>query len=161
MSLLQISEPGESPEPHQRKIAVGIDLGTTHSLVATVRSSSAEILADGEGRPLLPSIVRYHADGRVDVGYEARAAQSDDPGNTIVSVKRFMGRGVADVAKYGALPYRFTETPGMVSLETAAGPMLRLRYLPTVRPFQRNEPSIFGNCDQPLPVAKMVGVLYR
>src|ERR1700761_1415712 len=104
MSLLQISEPGESPEPHQRKIAVGIDLGTTHSLVATVRSSVAEVLADEEGRPLLPSIVRYHADGQVDVGYDARAAQSDDPANTIVSVKRFMGRGVADVARYGALP---------------------------------------------------------
>jgi len=121
MALLQISEPGESPEPHQRKIAVGIDLGTTHSLVATVRSSSAEVLADAQGRPLLPSIVRYHADGRVDVGYDARAAQSEDPANTIVSVKRFMGRGVADVARYGALPYRFTEAPGMVGIQTAAG----------------------------------------
>jgi molecular chaperone HscA len=121
MALLQISEPGESPEPHQRKLAVGIDLGTTHSLVATVRSSVAEVLADGERRPLLPSIVRYHAGGSVEVGYDARAAQSDDPANTIVSVKRFMGRGVADVARYGALPYRFRETPGMVSIETAAG----------------------------------------
>jgi len=104
MALLQISEPGESPEPHQRKLAVGIDLGTTHSLVATVRSSAAEVLADEEGRPLLPSVVRYFGDGRVDVGHGARAAQADDPANTIVSVKRFMGRGVADVAKYGALP---------------------------------------------------------
>ncbi|MFZ3322369.1 MAG: Fe-S protein assembly chaperone HscA [Usitatibacter sp.] len=121
MALLQISEPGESPEPHQRKLAVGIDLGTTHSLVATVKSSVSEVIADEEGRPLLPSIVRYFPDGRVDVGYPARAAQADDPANTIVSVKRFMGRGVADVAKYGALPYRFKETPGMVNIETAAG----------------------------------------
>src|SRR5687768_11692432 len=121
MALLQISEPGEAPEPHQRKLAVGIDLGTTHSLVATVRSSSAEVIADAAGRALLPSVVRYFKDGRVDVGYDARAAQADDPANTVVSVKRFMGRGVADVAKYGALPYRFVEGPGMVAIETAAG----------------------------------------
>ncbi len=121
MALLQISEPGESPDPHQGKLAVGIDLGTTHSLVATVRSSSAEVITDEHGRALLPSIVRYFEDGRVDVGYEARAAQADDPSNTIVSVKRFMGRGVSDVAKYGALPYRFVEAPGMVAIETAAG----------------------------------------
>jgi len=121
MALLQISEPGESPEPHQRKLAVGIDLGTTHSLAATVRSGTAEVIPDGEGRPLLPSIVRYFGDGRVDVGYGAREAQAEDPANTIVSVKRFMGRGVADVARYGALPYHFVEAPGMVAIETAAG----------------------------------------
>jgi molecular chaperone HscA len=121
MALLQISEPGESPDPHQRRLAVGIDLGTTHSLVATVRSGTAEVIADAEGRPLLPSIVRYHPDGRIEVGYDARAAQGDDPVNTIVSVKRFMGRGVADVARYGALPYHFVEAPGMVAIDTAAG----------------------------------------
>src|SRR5256714_925315 len=121
MALLQISEPGESPDPHRHRRAVGIDLGTTHSLAATVRSGSAEVIADGQGRPLLPSIVRYFDDGRVVVGYEARAAQADDPSNTIVSVKRFMGRGVADVAKYGALPYRFVDSPGMVTIETVAG----------------------------------------
>ncbi|HEY4999964.1 MAG TPA: Hsp70 family protein, partial [Usitatibacter sp.] len=121
MALLQISEPEDSPEPHQRKLAVGIDLGTTHSLAATVRSGATEVIPDEEGRPLLPSIVRYFADGRVDVGYGARAAQADDPSNTIVSVKRFMGRGVADVAKYGALPYHFKDAPGMVAIETAAG----------------------------------------
>ena len=121
MALLQISEPGAAPEPHQRKLAVGIDLGTTHSLAATVRSGVAEVIPDIEGRPLLPSIARFFKDGRVAVGFEARAAQADDPANTIVSVKRFMGRGVADVAKYGALPYRFVDAPGMVAIETAAG----------------------------------------
>jgi molecular chaperone HscA len=121
MSLLQISEPGESPEPHQRRLAVGIDLGTTHSLVATVRSSSAECLPDAHGRVLLPSIVRYGPGGGVDVGYDALSSAADDPANTIASVKRFMGRGVADVAKYGALPYRFVDAPGMVGIETAAG----------------------------------------
>src|SRR5258708_10856278 len=122
MSLLQISEPGESPQPHQRRLAVGIDLGTTHSLAATVKSGVAEVIADEEERPLLPSIVRYFPDGRVEVGYRARAAQADDPANTVVSVKRFMGRGVADVARYGALPYRFVDAPGMVAIETVAGP---------------------------------------
>src|SRR5512135_2186829 len=121
MSLLQISEPGESPEPHQRRLAVGIDLGTTHSLVATVRSGVSECLPDAEGRVLLPSIVRYFHDGRVSVGDEAKAAQADDPANTIVSVKRFMGRGVADVARFGALPYRFVDAPGMVAIETRSG----------------------------------------
>jgi molecular chaperone HscA len=121
MSLLQISEPGESPEPHQRRLAVGIDLGTTHSLVATVRSGSAECLPDGQGRVILPSVVRYAANGVVEVGYEAQERAADDPANTIASVKRFMGRGVADVAKYGALPYRFVDAPGMVGIETAAG----------------------------------------
>src|SRR6476659_9472377 len=116
MALLQISEPGESPEPHQRKLAVGIDLGTTHSLVGTVKSGAVEVIPDEEARPLLPSIVRYFRDGHVEVGYEARAAQADDPANTVVSVKRFMGRGVADVASYGALPYRFTDTPGMLNI---------------------------------------------
>src|SRR5690349_22960535 len=121
MALLQISEPGESPDPHQARLAVGIDLGTTHSLVATVKSGVSEALGDAEGRPLLPSIVRYFPDGRVDVGYPARDAQALDPANTIVSVKRFMGRGVADVARYGALPYHFREAPGMVAIDTAAG----------------------------------------
>jgi molecular chaperone HscA len=121
MALLQISEPGLSPEPHEHRLAVGIDLGTTHSLVATVRSATAEAIPDEQGRPLLPSIVRYFADGRVAAGYDARAAQADDPANTIVSVKRFMGRGVADVAKYGALPYRFVDAPGMIAIETVAG----------------------------------------
>ena len=96
MALLQISEPGESQEPHRHRLAVGIDLGTTHSLVATVRSGVPEVIADEEGRALLPSVVRFHGGGAVEVGEPARAAQADDPANTIVSVKRFMGRGVAE-----------------------------------------------------------------
>ena len=121
MSLLQISEPGQSPDPHQRRIAVGIDLGTTHSLVAAVRSGVAECLPDGEGRVLLPSIVRYLDKGGRQIGYDAQAAQSDDAENTIVSVKRFMGRGPSDIANRDKLPYRFVDKPGMVSLITRAG----------------------------------------
>ena len=86
MALLQISEPGMSPQPHERRLAVGIDLGTTNSLVATVRSGSATVLPDALGRALLPSIVRYLPDGKVEVGYPAQARQADDPKNTIVSV---------------------------------------------------------------------------
>ncbi|TMI02806.1 MAG: Fe-S protein assembly chaperone HscA, partial [Betaproteobacteria bacterium] len=97
MVLLQISEPGASPEPHEHRLAVGIDLGTTNSLVATVRSGAATVLPDAHGRPLLPSIVRFLPDGRAEVGYAAQARQADDPKNTIVSVKRYMGRGVKDV----------------------------------------------------------------
>ena len=84
MALLQISEPGQSPAPHQQRRAVGIDLGTTNSLVATVRSGVATVLPDAQGRPLLPSIVRYPADGRIEVGYAAQAHQTEDPTNTIV-----------------------------------------------------------------------------
>jgi molecular chaperone HscA len=121
MALLQISEPGTSPAPHQQRLAVGIDLGTTNSLVATVRSGVATVLPDALGRPLLPSIVRYFPDGRVDVGYVAQARQADDPRNTIVSVKRYMGRGVKDVAHSESAPYDFVDAPGMVQLRTAAG----------------------------------------
>ena len=121
MALLHIAEPGESAAPHQHKLAVGIDLGTTNSLVATVRSGLAVVLGDDLGRPLLPSVVRYHAEGGTDVGYEAQAEQARDPRNTIVSVKRFMGRGLADVAHRESLPYAFEDTPGMVRLRTVAG----------------------------------------
>jgi molecular chaperone HscA len=121
MALLQISEPGLSPEPHQGRLAVGIDLGTTNSLVATVRSSVPVVLADSHGRPLLPSIVRYLPDGRVEVGYAAQARQADDPKNTIVSVKRYMGRGIKDVAHIESTPYDFVDAPGMLQIRTAAG----------------------------------------
>ncbi|MFB0935739.1 MAG: Fe-S protein assembly chaperone HscA [Propionivibrio sp.] len=121
MALLHIAEPGESAAPHQHKLAVGIDLGTTNSLVATVRSGLSVVLSDDLGRPLLPSVVRYHEDGGVDVGYEAQAEQARDPRNTIVSVKRFMGRGVRDIAHRESLPYDFEDVPGMVRLRTVAG----------------------------------------
>jgi molecular chaperone HscA len=121
MALLQISEPGQSPDPHQRRIAVGIDLGTTHSLVAAVRNGVAECLPDGQGRAILPSVVRYLENAGRQIGYEAQAAQAEDPENTIASVKRFMGRGLADIASRQKLPYRFLERPGMVALQTRAG----------------------------------------
>ena len=121
MALLQISEPGMSTAPHQHRLAVGIDLGTTNSLVATVRSGLAVVLDDEAGHSLLPSVVRYHANCDVNVGYAAQSAQNHDPHNTIVSVKRFMGRGIADLDDIASLPYRFVDAPGMVQLKTAAG----------------------------------------
>ena len=121
MALLQISEPGQSPAPHEHRLAVGIDLGTTNSLVATVRSGVATVLGDAQGRTLLPSIVRYLPGGKVEVGYPARARQSEDPKNTIVSVKRFMGRGLKDVAHVESAPYDFVDAPGMVQIRTVAG----------------------------------------
>ena len=121
MALLQISEPGMSTAPHQHRFAVGIDLGTTNSLVATVRSSVPEVLTDDDGRALLPSIVRYLQNGHAAIGYAAQAAQTTDPRNTIVSVKRFMGRGLKDIAYAENLPYDFLDTPGMVQVKTVAG----------------------------------------
>ena len=121
MALLQISEPGESTAPHQHRLAIGIDLGTTNSLVATVRSGMAAVLSDELGRPLLPSVVRYAPQGVSAIGYEAQAQQSLDPKNTIVSVKRFMGRGLKDIAHIESMPYDFQDTEGMVRLRTAAG----------------------------------------
>jgi len=121
MALLQISEPGQSPEPHQRRLAVGIDLGTTNSLVATVRSGVATVLPDAQGRALLPSIVRFLPDGAVEVGYSAQAHQADDPKNTVASVKRYMGRGLKDVMHAENTPYDFLDAPGMVQLRTAGG----------------------------------------
>lgn len=128
MALLQISEPGQSPDPHQRRIAVGIDLGTTHSLVAAVRNGVAECLPDDQGRVLLPSIVRYLAEGKRHIGYEAAAQQQDDARNTIASVKRLMGRGLGDIADREKLPYDLVGADtagapgsGMVSVLTAGG----------------------------------------
>ncbi|MDE2310896.1 MAG: Fe-S protein assembly chaperone HscA [Betaproteobacteria bacterium] len=121
MALLQISEPGLSAAPHQHRLAVGIDLGTTNSLVATVRNGISVVLNDAEGRALLPSVVRYLADGSTRVGEAAQAVQSEDPANTIVSVKRFMGRGLSDIGGGSGLPYRFVDAPGMVQLRTVAG----------------------------------------
>ncbi|WMN16654.1 MULTISPECIES: Fe-S protein assembly chaperone HscA [Pseudomonas] len=123
MALLQIAEPGQSPQPHQRRLAVGIDLGTTNSLVAALRSGLSEPLADAQGQVILPSAVRYHAD-RVEVGESARLAASADPLNTVLSVKRLMGRGLADVKQLGEqLPYRFVGGEShMPFIETVQGP---------------------------------------
>ncbi len=121
MALLQISEPGQSPNPHERRLAVGIDLGTTHSLLATVRNGVAECLPDDQGRILLPSVVRYMAGNKRDIGYNAQDALVIDPENTFASIKRFMGRGLKDIKDYDKLPYRFLDKPGMLGLETVLG----------------------------------------
>ena len=122
MALLQISEPGQSTAPHQHRLAAGIDLGTTNSLVATVRSGSADTLSDEEGKHLLPSVVRYRADGSVEVGAAAKAGAASDPLSTVSSVKRLMGRGVGDVQRLGAtLPYDFVASESIaLSRETGA-----------------------------------------
>ncbi len=125
MTLLQISEPGQSPNPHQRRIAIGIDLGTTHSIVAAVRSGIAQCLPDAQGRAILPSAVRYfldaHGEARTEVGADALADAALDARNTILSVKRFMGRTLADVSDHAKLPYAFVDRPGMLQLQTVAG----------------------------------------
>lgn len=121
MALLQISEPGRSPDPHQRRIAVGIDLGTTHSLVAAVRHGVAECLPDDQGRVILPSVVRYLPGQGRQIGHDALGNAAQDPANTIASVKRFMGRGLKDVAHPDKLPYRFVDQPGMLGIETVQG----------------------------------------
>src|SRR5476649_3003459 len=123
MALLQIAEPGQSPQPHQRRLAVGIDLGTTNSLVAALRSGLSEPLADAAGHVILPSAVRYHAD-RIEMGQSAKAAAASDPFNTVLSVKRLMGRGLSDVKQLGEqLPYRFVGGEShMPFIDTVQGP---------------------------------------
>jgi len=122
MALLQIAEPGMASEPHQHRLAVGIDLGTTNSLVATVRHGLPQAIDDEQGLALLPSVVRFKPDGTTEVGHAAVAHQASDPRNTIVSVKRFMGRGLRDVEHVENLTYDFVDTEqGMVQLRTAAG----------------------------------------
>ena len=121
MALLQISEPGQTPDPHQRRIAVGIDLGTTHSLVAAVRHGVAECLPDEQGRVLLPSVVRYLAGGGRHIGQDALIDAVADPENTIASAKRLMGRRLGDIVGRDQLPYRLLDQPGMVAIQTAHG----------------------------------------
>jgi molecular chaperone HscA len=121
MALLQISEPGMSTAPHQHRLAVGIDLGTTNSLVATVRNGISTVLNDEQGRAMLPSVVRYLDDQTTLVGEAAQRTQSEDPTNTISSVKRFMGRGLADIGDTSRFPYRFLDQTGQVQLRTVAG----------------------------------------
>ncbi|MBU3649412.1 MAG: Fe-S protein assembly chaperone HscA [Limnohabitans sp.] len=121
MALLQISEPGQAPDPHQRRIAVGIDLGTTHSLVASVRHGVAECLPDNDGQVILPSAVRYLGEGRRQIGAAALAQAGEDPANTVVSVKRLMGRKRADIAHADRLPYTLVDGAGMVAIQTLEG----------------------------------------
>ena len=121
MALLQISEPGQSPDPHQRRIAIGIDLGTTHSLVASVRNGVAECLPDDQGRVLLPSVVRYLDKDARQIGHAAQSHLAIDPVNTIASFKRFMGRGLSDIGARDKLPYQFNDRTGMLTLQTVAG----------------------------------------
>ena len=121
MALLQISEPGQTPDPHARRVAIGIDLGTTHSLVASVRNGVSECLPDDQGRVILPSVVRYVDAQKRQIGYDALAAQVADPRNTISSVKRLMGRGINDIGDRAQLPYELINKPGMVTLQTVAG----------------------------------------
>jgi len=121
MALLQIAEPGQSLAPHQRRIAVGIDLGTTNSLVAVMKNALPEVLADEQGRALLPSVVRYLKGGSTQAGYQALQNANGDPKNTIVSVKRFMGRGLQDVANIESMPYEFVDAPGMLKIKTISG----------------------------------------
>jgi molecular chaperone HscA len=121
MALLQIAEPGQSLAPHQRRIAVGIDLGTTNSLVAAMKNALPEVLGDDQGRKLLPSVVRYLRGGATQAGYQALQNANGDPKNTIISVKRFMGRGLKDVEHAESMPYEFVDAPGMLKIKTVAG----------------------------------------
>ncbi|MGV7207082.1 Fe-S protein assembly chaperone HscA [Oxalobacteraceae bacterium A2-2] len=122
MALLQIAEPGQSAAPHQHRLAVGIDLGTTNSLVASVQSGAARALHDAAGLVLLPSVVRYPAAGQAPVvGHAALATQSADPLNTLSSIKRLMGRSLADIGAAADMPYDFVDGPGMACIRTAAG----------------------------------------
>ncbi len=147
MALLQIAEPGQSPQPHQRRLAVGIDLGTTNSLVAALRSGLTAPLPDAEGQVILPSVVRYHPD-YVEVGAQAKLAAASDPFNTISSIKRLMGRGLADVRQLGEqLPYRFREgesqMPFIETVQGARSPVeVSAEILRTLR--QRAEASLGG-----------------
>ncbi|WP_010607221.1 Fe-S protein assembly chaperone HscA [Pseudoalteromonas maricaloris] len=121
MALLQIAEPGQSAAPHEHKLAIGIDLGTTNSLVATVQSGETKALSDLMGKPMLPSVVRY-TDSEVIVGEQAQAASAEDPTNTLISVKRFLGKTQSEIEQsYGQLPYNFVDNNGSLAIETVAG----------------------------------------
>jgi len=148
MSLLQISEPGASPDPHQRRLAVGIDLGTTNSLVATMRHGVVECLPDEQGRKMLPSVVRYLEGGRRQIGHEASEQQVSDPANTIASVKRLMGRAATEVAA-DARQHDLVEGPGSLALNTVQGAKtpveVSAEILASLR--QRAEDTLDGDID--------------
>ncbi|WP_299998248.1 Fe-S protein assembly chaperone HscA [uncultured Cedecea sp.] len=150
MALLQISEPGMAAEPHQRRLAAGIDLGTTHSLVATVRSGQAQTLADSQGQHLLPSVVHYQSQGH-RVGYEARAQAALDPVNTISSVKRLMGRSLVDIqSRYPQLPYQFSASEnGLPLIDTPAGLLNPVRISADILAHlaQRAQETLAGSLD--------------
>ena len=121
MALFQIAEPGLSAAPHEHRLAVGIDLGTTNSLVATVKSGEPVVLADEAGRKLLPSIVRYLADGSIETGWEAQAHAEHDPRNTVYSAKRLLARGKSELKNLPQLPYEIADAPGGVAVKTVQG----------------------------------------
>ena len=149
MALMQISEPGQSPNPHQRRLAVGIDLGTTHSLVAAVRHGVPECLPDAQGRVLLPSVVHYPAQGERRIGWAAQEGAVLDAANTVASAKRLMGRGLADIDHQDKLPYALKQQPGMVAVATAQGDKspveVSAEILATLR--QRAEDTLGGALD--------------
>ena len=149
MALMQISEPGQSPNPHQRRLAVGIDLGTTHSLVAAVRHGVPECLPDAQGRVLLPSVVHYPAQGGRRIGWAAQEGAVLDAANTVASAKRLMGRGLADIDHQDKLPYALKQQPGMVAVATAQGDKspveVSAEILATLR--QRAEDTLGGALD--------------
>lgn len=121
MALLQIAEPGQSRNPHERRIAIGIDLGTTNSLVACMKNAIPEVLKSEAGHTMLPSVVRYLPGNKTQAGYEALAQAAIDPQNTIISVKRLMGRGLNDISHAKNLPYNFVDTSGMLKIKTVQG----------------------------------------
>jgi molecular chaperone HscA len=121
MALLQIAEPGQSRNPHERRIAIGIDLGTTNSLVACMKNAIPEVLKSEAGHTMLPSVVRYLPGNKIQAGYEALAQAAIDPQNTIISVKRLMGRGLNDISHAKNLPYNFVDTSGMLKIKTVQG----------------------------------------
>ena len=121
MALFQIAEPGLSAAPHEHRLAVGIDLGTTNSLAATVKSGEPVVLADEAGRKLLPSVVRYLKDGSVETGWDALAHAESDPRNTVYSAKRLLARGRSELKTLPVLPYEIVDAPGGVAIRTVQG----------------------------------------
>jgi len=134
MALLQISEPGQSSAPHQHKLAIGIDLGTTNSLVASVMSGESTVLTDENNEAILPSVVHCGKDNKLTVGCDACPYAKTDPTNTIVSVKRFMGLGYKEVKEFKNCPYQLVENGNNVLFHTAMGDLAQWKYLQVFYP---------------------------